>query len=133
MRRYFLPWQSENKNCGFEWDCIQTSVYARDRDQTIMLLYNEFAYKKPKDTHKLGERFLKKANFKSHICEIADKKTTYNEGRLYYYQCKDLLCHKRLHIIYQIIRLIIPVLMYYYIKHLFFVCISKQIIPLNLS
>ncbi len=26
---------------------------------------------------------LKKANFQSHICEIADKKTAYNKARLY--------------------------------------------------
>jgi hypothetical protein len=35
----------------------------RDRDQKIMLTYNEFAYKKTKDIHKLGDRFLKKGQF----------------------------------------------------------------------
>jgi hypothetical protein len=43
-----------------------------------MLAYNEFAYKKTKDYCKLEDRFQKKA-----ISEIAYKKTTYNEGRLY--------------------------------------------------
>ncbi len=33
----------------------------------------------------LEDRFQKKAIFKSHIPEIADKKTAYNEGRLYYF------------------------------------------------
>jgi len=32
---------------------------------------------------KLEERFQKKAIFQLHIREIADKKTAYNEGRLY--------------------------------------------------
>ncbi len=55
MRRYFLPWQSENKIVDLSGIVHrQTSVYARDRNQKIMLAYNEFAYKKPKDTNKLG-------------------------------------------------------------------------------
>jgi hypothetical protein len=39
--------------------------------------------KKTKDTYKLGDRFLKTANFQSHIRKFADKKTAYNEVRLY--------------------------------------------------
>ncbi len=39
--------------------------------------------KKTKDYHKLEDRFQKKAIFQLHICKIADKKTAYNEGRLY--------------------------------------------------
>jgi hypothetical protein len=38
-----------------------TTLYARDRDQKIRLAYNEFAYKKTKDTHnEVGDLFLKK-------------------------------------------------------------------------
>jgi len=48
-----------------------------------MLAYNEFTYKKTNDHCKLEERFQKKAIFQSHIWEFADKKTAYNEGRLY--------------------------------------------------
>ncbi len=47
----------------------------------ISLAYYEFAYKKTN----LGDRFLKKANFQSLICKIADKKTAHNEVRLYSY------------------------------------------------
>ncbi len=39
--------------------------------------------KRPTITAKIEDRFLKKAIFQSHIREIADKKTAYNEGRLY--------------------------------------------------
>jgi hypothetical protein len=39
--------------------------------------------KKTKDDCKLEDRFQKKAISGLHICEIADKKTAYNEGRLY--------------------------------------------------
>jgi hypothetical protein len=49
-----------------------------------MLAYNEFAYKKTKDHCKLEDTFQKKAIFQSHILEFADKKTSNNEGRLYY-------------------------------------------------
>jgi hypothetical protein len=41
----------------------RTSLYAKDRDQKIRLACNEFAYKKAKDTHKLGDRFLQKGQF----------------------------------------------------------------------
>jgi hypothetical protein len=37
--------------------------------------FNEFAYKKTKDTFKLGDRFLKKAYFQLYVREIADKRT----------------------------------------------------------
>jgi hypothetical protein len=60
----------------------RTSLNARDRGQINRLAYNEFAYKKTKDTYKLGDSSLKKANFQSHIHEIADKKTTYYKVRL---------------------------------------------------
>jgi len=55
-----------------------TSLYARDRDPK-----NRLAYKKTKDDCKLEDRFQKKAISGSHLCEIADKKTAYNEGSLY--------------------------------------------------
>jgi len=58
-------------------------LYARDRDSKNRLAYNEFAYKKTKDDCKLEDRFQKKAISGSHIRKIADKKTAYNEGRLY--------------------------------------------------
>ncbi len=48
-----------------------------------MLEYNEFAYKKTKDHRKLEHRLQKKAMFQSHMHEITDKKTAYNEGWLY--------------------------------------------------
>jgi hypothetical protein len=57
-----------------------TSLYARDRDFKNRLAYNKFAYKKTKDDCKLDDRFQKKGHF-----WIADKKTAYNEGRLYLY------------------------------------------------
>ncbi len=38
----------------------RTSLYARDRDLKICLLYNEFAYKKTNDDHKIEDRFYKK-------------------------------------------------------------------------
>jgi hypothetical protein len=60
-----------------------TSLYAKDRDQKIRLAYKEFANKKTTDDYKIGERYLKKANFNTHIRKIADKKTAYNEVRLY--------------------------------------------------
>ncbi len=47
------------------------------------LAYNKFAYKKTKDNCKLEDRSQKKAISGSHLLEIADKKTAYNEGRLY--------------------------------------------------
>ncbi len=37
--------------------------YMRDRDQNIRLAYNEFGYKKTKDTYNLGDRFLKNNQF----------------------------------------------------------------------
>jgi len=40
-----------------------TSLYARDRDSKNMLAYNECAYKKTKDYHKLEDRFQKKGHF----------------------------------------------------------------------
>ncbi len=40
-----------------------TSLYARDRDSTNMLAYNEFAYKKTNDHCKLQDRFQKKGHF----------------------------------------------------------------------
>ncbi len=49
----------------------------------IRLAYIEFAYKKTMDAYKLGDRFLKKTYFQSHICKIADKNTAYNEVCLY--------------------------------------------------
>ncbi len=60
-----------------------TSLYARDRDSKNWFAYNEFAYKKTKDDCKLDDRFQKKAISGLHIREIADKKTAYDEGRLY--------------------------------------------------
>jgi len=40
--------------------------------------------KKTKDYYKLEDRFQKKGRIsQSNICEIEDKKTAYNEGRLY--------------------------------------------------
>ncbi len=48
-----------------------------------MLAYNEFAYKKIYNHCKLEDRFQKKAIFQSNIRKFADKKTAYNEGRLY--------------------------------------------------
>ncbi len=62
------------KSCKNRW----TSLYARDRDPK-----NRLAYKNTKDDCKLEDRFQKKAISGSHIHEIADKKTAYNEGRLY--------------------------------------------------
>jgi hypothetical protein len=56
----------------------------RDRDFKNSLTYNEFAYNKTKDYCKLEDRFQKKAIFQLHICKIADKKTAYTKGRLYY-------------------------------------------------
>ncbi len=47
------------------------------------LAYNKFANKKTKDDCKLEDRFQKKAISGLHICEIADKKTAYNECHLY--------------------------------------------------
>jgi len=44
--------------------------------------YNKIAYKKIYNHCKLEDRFQEKAIFQSNICEFADKKTTYNEGRL---------------------------------------------------
>ncbi len=38
----------------------RTSLYTRDRDRKICLAYNEFAYKKNKDDHKIEDRFYKK-------------------------------------------------------------------------
>jgi hypothetical protein len=58
-------------------------LYARDRDSKNRLANNEFAYKKTKDYCKLEDRFQKKVISGSHIREIADKKTVYNEGCLY--------------------------------------------------
>jgi len=52
-----------------------------------MLAYNEFAYKKTNDHCKLEDRFLKKAILQLHMLEFADKKTAYNEGRLYFVLC----------------------------------------------
>jgi len=63
-----------------------TSLYARDRDSKKMLANNEFAYKKTNDHCKLEDRFQKKAIFHSHTREFADKKTAYNEGRLYIFK-----------------------------------------------
>ncbi len=60
----------------------QTSLYVRDRDRKIRVPYNEFVYKKTKDTNNLGDMFLKKGEFQSHICEISDKKAAYNEVHL---------------------------------------------------
>jgi len=54
-----------------------------------MLAYNEFTYKKIYNHCKLEDRFQKKAIFQSHICKFADKKTAYNEGRLY---STNILC-----------------------------------------
>jgi len=60
-----------------------TSLYSRDRDSKNGLAYNEFAYKKNKDDCILEDRFQKEGHSGSHIHEIEDKKTAYNEGRLY--------------------------------------------------
>jgi len=42
--------------------------------------------KKTNEHCKLEDRFQKKAIFQSHICKFADKKTAYNEGRLYLFE-----------------------------------------------
>jgi len=60
----------------------------RDRDPKNRLKYNEFAYKKTKDDCELEDRFQKKAISGTHIREIADEKTAYNEGRLYFKKMK---------------------------------------------
>jgi len=60
-----------------------TSLYSKDRDSKNRLEYNEFAYKKTKDDGKLEDRFQKKAISGSNILKIADKKTAFDEGRLY--------------------------------------------------
>jgi hypothetical protein len=60
-----------------------TSLYAIDRDHEICLAYNKFTYKKTKVDCKLEDRFYKKHHSQSHIREFADKKTAYNEVRLY--------------------------------------------------
>jgi hypothetical protein len=39
--------------------------------------------KRPRIPVNWGIGFLKRANFQSHICEMADKKTAYNEVHLY--------------------------------------------------
>jgi len=78
--------QTENSkglSCSQTWLYRWTSLYARDRDSKNMLEYNEFAYKKTNDHCKLEDRFQKKAIFQSHIRKFPDKKTAYNEGRLY--------------------------------------------------
>jgi len=61
-----------------------TSLYARDRDSKNRLAYNKFECKKTKDHCKLEDRFQKQTICGSHICKIADKKTAYNQGRLYF-------------------------------------------------
>jgi len=48
-----------------------------------MLTYDEFTYKKTNNHCKLEDKFQKKAIFQLHIREFADKKTAYNEDRLY--------------------------------------------------
>ena len=48
-----------------------------------MLAYNEFEYKKTKDDCKSEDRFQKNGQFSVANTQIADKKTAYNEGRLY--------------------------------------------------
>ncbi len=58
------------------------------------LLYNEFAFKKTKDAYKLGDMFLKKAYFQSHLCKIADKKPAYNEVCLYVIVSIDRWLHQ---------------------------------------
>ncbi len=58
-----------------------------------MLAYNEFEYKKTINHCKLEDRFQKKAIFQLHTCKFADKKTAYNEGRLYFQIA--ILCDKR--------------------------------------
>jgi hypothetical protein len=58
-------------------------LYARDRDSKNRLEYNEFAYKKTYDHHKLEDRFQKEANFYSHLCKATDKKIAYNKSCLY--------------------------------------------------
>jgi len=67
-------------NVTYRW----TSLYARDADSKNRLTYNECAYKKTKDDCKLEDWFQKKAISGSHIRKIADKKTAYNEGHLYF-------------------------------------------------
>jgi hypothetical protein len=62
------------KTYRYRW----TSLYAREKDSK-----NRLAYKKTRDDYKLEDRFQKKAISGLHIHETADKKTTYNEGRLY--------------------------------------------------
>jgi len=48
------------------------------------LAYNEFAYKKTKDYCKLEDWFQKKGHFSIAKRKITDKKTAYNEVRLYW-------------------------------------------------
>jgi hypothetical protein len=55
----------------------------RDRDLKNRLEYNKSAYKNTRDDCKSEDRFQKRGHFWSaYICEIADKKTAYNEGCL---------------------------------------------------
>jgi hypothetical protein len=42
---------------------MQVDLVICDRDQKIRLAYNEFEYKKTKDTYKLGDTFLEKGHF----------------------------------------------------------------------
>jgi hypothetical protein len=50
-------------------------LYARDRDQKNELAYNEFEYKRTWILLNYKISSLKKANFQSHMGEIAFKKT----------------------------------------------------------
>jgi len=47
------------------------------------LEYNEFTFKKIEGGCTLGDGIPKKGNTQSHMHEISEKKTAYNEGRLY--------------------------------------------------
>jgi len=62
---------------------LVATALARDRDPKNRLVCNEFEYKKTKDDCKLEDRFQKKAISGLNIHKIEDKKTAYNEGRLF--------------------------------------------------
>ncbi len=57
----------------------------KERDRKIWLAYSKFAYKNTKDDYKLDDRLIRqKDHFQLHsIHGFADKKTAYNEVRLY--------------------------------------------------
>ena len=65
---------------------VQVSLVVHERLglQKSRLAYNEFTFEKANNDCKLEDRFQNKAISQSDICKIADKKTAYNDGRLYF-------------------------------------------------